>query len=88
MRHVFEAEPDSEVTQVTLWTAYRGEFDATAQQYPILAAADIIKMASEVFPGAAPMVTEPPDKRFIIKGIRMRDRTSTLCSVLAYHSPS
>ena len=76
MNSVFEAEPDSDVTQVALWQAYRAEFDGQSLTIPILAAADIIKMASEVFPTATPMVIDGPPKRFVIKGIRLRDRGS------------
>ncbi|KAL8280187.1 hypothetical protein RQP46_007517 [Phenoliferia psychrophenolica] len=77
MRQAFESFPNGEVTQVALWTAYRTEFEPHAITHPMLAAADVIKMSTEAFPAALPMVTEGPDKRFIIKGIRIRDRTDT-----------
>lgn len=74
MRLAFEPFPDGEVTQVALWTAYRTEFEPHSISSPMLAAADVIKMSTEAFPTALPMVTDGPDKRFIIKGIRIRDR--------------
>lgn len=77
MRTVFEAEQSTEITQVALWTAYRLEFEAT--RVDILPASEVIKMVSEAFPAALPMVTEIGDeKKFIINGIRIRDRTGEL----------
>lgn len=76
MRLAYEEYPDGEVTQVALWTAYRSEFEryttATTQMLP---AAEVVKMSTEAFPTALPMVTEQPDRRFIIRGVRIRDRT-------------
>ena len=74
MRTVFEAYAKGEVTQVALWTAYRGSFEGGSGTV-ILPAGDVIKMASEAFPTAVPMVT--PDRKFIIKGIRGVDRTGS-----------
>jgi chromatin structure-remodeling complex subunit RSC9 len=84
MRLAFEAYPDGEVTQVALWTAYRTEFEPHSISSPMLAAADVIKMSTEAFPAALPMVTDGPDKRFIIKGIRIRDRTGQSATLRAH----
>lgn len=76
MRTVFEENAACEITQVALWTSYRVEFDSS--EVTILAAAELIKMVSEAFPTALPMVTETgEERRFIINGIRPRDRTGT-----------
>ena len=65
------------MTQVALWTAYRGSFESTTGP-PILPAGDVIKMASEAFSTAVPMVTA--ERKFIIKGIRGKDRTGQSCA--------
>ena len=75
MRTVFEEHTGGEVTQVALWTAYRGSFEG-GSEIPILPAGDVIKMASEAFPAAVPMVTT--ERKFIIRGIRGKDRTGEL----------
>lgn len=81
MRYCFEDHPDGEITQVALWTAYRAEFELLSQtETGLLPAADVIKMSTEAFPQAMPMVIEVPEKKFIIKGIRVRDRTSAFTS--------
>lgn len=81
MRYAFEANPDGEITQVALWTAYRTEFEALSQtDNALLPAADVIKMSTEAFPQALPMVMEGTERKFIIKGIRVRDRTSAFLS--------
>ncbi|ORY91694.1 hypothetical protein BCR35DRAFT_320194 [Leucosporidium creatinivorum] len=78
LRTVFEAAPDAEVTQVALWQAYRSEFEplvALKITGALLPASDVIKMSSEAFVDALPMVIEQPEKRFVIRGMRIRDRT-------------
>ncbi|KAL8291678.1 hypothetical protein RQP46_001936 [Phenoliferia psychrophenolica] len=72
MRHTFEACKDSEVTQVALWTAYRTEFEPRVASEPMLSAADVITMAADAFPSSLPCVTDGPDKRFFIQGMRAR----------------
>lgn len=74
---MFEPEPAAEITQVALWQAYRAEFEPIVQRggQPMLGAADIIKLSSQVFPGALAMVIEQPERKFIIRGIRVKDRT-------------
>ncbi|KAM0788749.1 hypothetical protein ACM66B_002841 [Microbotryomycetes sp. NB124-2] len=76
MRSAFEHAEDAEVTQVELWTTYRHRFEqlyAAGQTGPLLPAADLIKMTSEVFEGAKPMVVEKPERKFIIRHMRRRD---------------
>ena len=82
MKAIYEADPLGEVTQVALWKSYREQWDAylpliERDQIPrILTASDIIKLSSEIFPGATPSVI--PDsfaasgKRFVIKGMRVK----------------
>ena len=74
MKTVFEYDAGSELTQVALWTAYRSQFDAVGLP-PLLAAADVIKASTEAFPQATPTVVEAPERKFVIKGMRIRDRT-------------
>ncbi|KAK4056576.1 Chromatin structure-remodeling complex protein rsc9 [Microbotryomycetes sp. JL221] len=78
MRTIYEFAPDAEVTQVALWQNYRSQFEPlymSHQAKALLPAADIIKMTTSVFGGAVPMVVEGPQRKFIIKHIRLRDRT-------------
>ncbi|KAM0747117.1 hypothetical protein T439DRAFT_329359 [Meredithblackwellia eburnea MCA 4105] len=81
MRTIFEPHSTSETTQVYLWTAYRSAFEPHNLTHPMLAAADVIKMSTEAFPTALPQVVDDPNaqggsgKKFVIKGIRVRDRT-------------
>lgn len=78
MQYVFEGHPEGEVTQVTLWQAYRGQFEG--QGLPLLVAGEVIKLSTEAYPEAMPMVTEGSERKFIIKGLRIRDRTSEFSS--------
>lgn len=81
MRLAFEAEPNSSVPQVTLWTTYRSQFEphAVPGVPPLLAAADVIKASQQAFPNVLPMVSEESGQRsFVIKGIRIRDRPGAL----------
>lgn len=71
---IFEEAPDAEITQVSLWQAYRAEFEQPGAP-PLATAAEVIKASSEVFSTALPTVVEGPERKFIIKGIRQRDRT-------------
>jgi chromatin structure-remodeling complex subunit RSC9 len=88
MQHVFEYSPDSEVTQVALWTAYRKEFEPHDRKpHQMLAAADVIKHTTEAFPQALPMVTSGEERRFIIKNMRIRERIGTHLG-LAFFSSS
>src|SRR5437764_4583538 len=76
MRCCFEADPNSEITQIALWHAYQARFtEYVAMGRQLLPAADFIKNVSVAFKNAAAMVvpsqTGQPQK-FIIKGIRPR----------------
>lgn len=73
------------MTQVALWQAYRGEFEPLVTLKitgALLPAADVIKMSSEAFTDALPMVIEQPEKRFVIRGMRIRDRTGESSVIL------
>ncbi|GAA5860556.1 hypothetical protein JCM8547_000339 [Rhodosporidiobolus lusitaniae] len=76
MRLVYEPSPSSDVPQVVFWKSYEFLF----QRYmapnvpPMLAAADVIKHASDGHPSATPVVLEQPERKFVIRGIRQRDR--------------
>lgn len=83
MRTVFESVPDTHITQIALWTAYRAEFEPLANlklTATLLPAGEIIKMTTEAFPDAMPTVVEQPngEKKFVIAGMRIRDRTGEL----------
>jgi chromatin structure-remodeling complex subunit RSC9 len=73
------ATSDDDVTQISLWTAYRTRFGASVtKERPLLQAADLIKMVNTAFPTATAMVMQGPDgQRFIIRGIRPRESPVT-----------
>lgn len=80
MRTVFESLPNGDITQVALWQAYRAEFEPLGPKL-MLPAADVIKMTTDAFPQAMPMVIEnPPPKKFIIRGMRIGDRAGACSS--------
>lgn len=84
MRYVFEADPDSDVQQVDLWTAYKSQFEPHQKNVPIVAASDVIKMSQDAFPEAMPMVVERnKDRLFVIRGMRVRERSGPSSSSLA-----
>ncbi|KAK9897445.1 hypothetical protein P389DRAFT_189016 [Cystobasidium minutum MCA 4210] len=79
MKTVFEADPDGEITQVSLWQAYQKQFERydgemKAGRIPgMMNAADVIKGTQEAFTTASPKQTEDyaGNKRFVISGIRV-----------------
>lgn len=76
IRTCFEEDPNGEVTQISLWEAYKSQFEAMARMGKLLLpAVDFIKNVASAFRSSAAMVVYPPDgkKRFIIKGIRPRE---------------
>lgn len=81
MKAVFEADPNGEITQVSLWKAYQKQFESydhlvrTGNVSPMMVAADVIKGTQEAFPTAAPKQVEDSagTKRFIISGVRVKD---------------
>lgn len=78
IRASYEPDPDGEVTQISLWKAYEGQFEAHARQSGrrLLPAVDFIKNVTSAFRNAAAMVVNvgPSQKKFIIKGIRPREQ--------------
>ncbi|GAA6014873.1 hypothetical protein JCM10207_002208 [Rhodosporidiobolus poonsookiae] len=77
MRLAFEPDANSDITQVSFWKAYETLF--TPHMTPgvpvMLSASDVIQRASEGHPSATPVVLETPERRFVIKGIKQRERT-------------
>ena len=84
MHWTFENIADGELTQVALWTAYKDQFEHAdpPNESRMLNAADVIKHTTEAYSNAVPMVT--PERKFIIKGIRIRDRAGSLSSSLSF----
>ncbi|KAH9469850.1 hypothetical protein Pst134EA_007126 [Puccinia striiformis f. sp. tritici] len=83
MSRVFEAYPGGEVQQVTLWLAYKTQFESyqnlnnlTHPNVQMIAPAEAIKLTSDVFPNALPSVTEHKsgEKKFVISGMRVRPK--------------
>lgn len=79
MKTVFEADPNGEITQVSLWRAYQKQFesyDALMKSGSIptmLTASDVIKGTQEAFDTASPkQVEEDGQRRFIISGIKIK----------------
>ncbi|KAG6814116.1 hypothetical protein H0H92_002111 [Tricholoma furcatifolium] len=72
MKTMFVAEPDSEVTQVDFWNLYKDTFTPYENQYPLLAASEVIKNVTAVFPEAQAMVLQGPVQRFIVRGVDNR----------------
>lgn len=79
MARVFESAEGAEVQQVTLWLAYKTQFEshlARRAGVPMIAPAEAIKLTTEVFGTACPSVLETStgEKRFVIKGMRPREK--------------
>lgn len=89
LRSVFEEDPDSSITQLTLWQAYQNLFTDYVTRHPntgLLPAAEFIKNVSAIFATANAQVVQGTVTKFIIKGIRPRHapidskgRTYTRC---------
>jgi chromatin structure-remodeling complex subunit RSC9 len=85
MSRVFEPFPGGEVQQVTLWLAYKTQFEnfQTPTHFgpgiQMIAPAEAIKLTSDVFPNALPSVTEHKsgEKKFVISGMRVRPKKCT-----------
>ena len=72
LEEVLEEDPSHGVTQIAIWKAYEAAFrDATA---PLLEATVLIHGASRVFENASAQIIDEPQKKFIIKGVRPRER--------------
>ena len=76
LRAVFEEDQNSEITQMALYRAYEACLNEyRTQPNTLLAAPDLIKLVSVVFPDAEPQFypdTEGSDKNFTVKGVRPR----------------
>ncbi|KAK6538950.1 Chromatin structure-remodeling complex protein rsc9 [Orbilia ellipsospora] len=89
IRSSFEANPDSEITQIALWQAYQRQFggytNAGPKAQPLLQANDFIKNVSVAFTGARPQMIPGENgqpSRFVINGIAPREEPMGLdCEV-------
>ncbi|KAI0785039.1 hypothetical protein C8Q75DRAFT_723428 [Abortiporus biennis] len=72
MKYMFVPNPSGEITQVDLWNMYKDLFTQYAERCPPLAASDVIKNMSAVFPQAQAMVLPGPPQRFVVCGIERR----------------
>ncbi|SNX87346.1 uncharacterized protein MEPE_06056 [Melanopsichium pennsylvanicum] len=88
MRMVFQRDPDSEVTQMEFWTAYKEEFSLQTDGVPLQPAAELIRAVGHVFPQAAAMVVPKQDgnpQRFVIRGISIKERDIDLLEPYRCH---
>ncbi|SPO29328.1 uncharacterized protein UTRI_06277 [Ustilago trichophora] len=88
MRMVFQRDPDSEVTQMEFWTAYKEEFGQQTDGVPLQPAAELIRAVSHVFPQAAAMVVPKQDgnpQRFVIRGVSIKERDIELLEPFRCH---
>ncbi|GJN89650.1 hypothetical protein Rhopal_002637-T1 [Rhodotorula paludigena] len=76
MRLVYEADPAADIPQVSLWTTYQAQFAPrmAAGVPPMLSASDAIKMSQQAIPDALPMVHEGAEKKFVIRGMKLKQR--------------
>ncbi|GAA5892253.1 Rsc9p [Sporobolomyces salmoneus] len=81
MHRMYTLSPISDITQVSLWTCYKTQFESIAQsQTPgipnMLPAQDVIKLSSQAFPTAVPTIVDESEggRKFIIKGLALRKR--------------
>jgi len=75
---MYEVDPSSDITQVSLWTAYKLQFEPVTQNPAVpamLAAQDVIKLAGTAYSSAVPITIDQVDGRFIIKSLKARRRT-------------
>lgn len=73
LEEVLEEDASHGVTQIAIWKAYEAAFkDAPA---PLLEATVLIHGASRVFENASAQIIEDLEKKFIIKGVRPRERS-------------
>lgn len=75
LKSVFEEDPESSITQLTLWQAYQNLFTDYVARNPntgLLPAAEFIKNVSAIFATANAQVVQGTVTKFIIKGIRPR----------------
>lgn len=70
LRMCFEADVNSEMTQISLWQAYQGTFAPYQNAHPHLIAGEFIKNVSTTFQGATAQVAG--SNKYVIRGIRSR----------------
>jgi len=70
LEETLEEDPDSAITQITLWKAYEDAFEGS--QYPLMEAKEFIQSASKVFEGASAQIIDGPKPKFVIKGVKPR----------------
>lgn len=72
LKETLEEDPDSGITQITLWKAYENAFAGSS----IIEAKEFIQSASKVFTGASAQVIDGTKPKFIIKGVRPKSPSS------------
>lgn len=76
MRSCYRANPDGEVTQISLWKSYESQFEneVLKSKKKLLPAVDFIKNVNQAFTGSNAMVINLNNgqRKFIIKGIEPR----------------
>ncbi len=70
LEDTLEEDPDTAITQITLWKAYEDAFQGS--QYSLIEAKEFIQGASKVFEGASAQVIDGPKPKFVIKGVKPR----------------
>lgn len=70
LRMCFQADPNAEMTQISLWQAYQGTFAPYSGTHPHLIAGDFIKNVSTTFQGATAQVAG--SNKYVIRGIKSR----------------
>lgn len=76
---MYEIDSTSDITQVSLWTAYKVQFEPVTQSPEVpsmLAAQEVIRLSGTAHPTAVPtIVDEGKDRKFIIKGLKLKRKT-------------
>ncbi|BGP15117.1 hypothetical protein JCM10213_006551 [Rhodosporidiobolus nylandii] len=76
MRLAFEPHAESDIPQISFWQSYQTLFAPHMAPGipPMLTASDVIKHANDGHPSAQPVVVMEPERKFVIRGIRQRER--------------
>ena len=72
LAETLEEEPGSSVTQIALWKAYEAAFAGSGSA--LLEAKEFIQSASKVFERASAQVIDGAKPKFVIRGVRPRNR--------------